>query len=486
VTAQVSRQAAAPPSLDIEREERVELRSVGVDIGSATSHMVFSRIVVEKVGVRYVTVERTTLYESPIILTPYDGPLLIDAASLSRFVDAQFDAAGLQRDDVDTGALILTGVALLRSNSRAIADVFAREAGKMVAVSAGDNMEGVLAAHGSGAIAASSSRPGDLIHVDIGGGTTKIVLCRDGSVIAQAAVDIGARLVATDDRGLISRIEQAGAHLGQAAGQRLELGHALPDAGKAAIAGYLADELFRIVRITGDGRSPLLRGAPLPAFEPAWVSFSGGVSEYLYGREESSYGDLGPFIADAIRSRLTCSGVTLAGHAGPGIRATVLGASQYTVQLSGSTIYVSDANILPLRNVPVVVPPFSMTGLEARSVAQVLRETLAQHDLSDSGQPVAVAYHWEGLATYDRLHEFCQGLAAGLGNAAAGGCPLVLISADDVGGVLGTHLVREDLVRCPVVSVDCVEISTLDFVDIGEHLPGAASVPVVIKSLVFP
>jgi ethanolamine utilization protein EutA len=486
VTAQASRQAAAPPQLDIEREERVELRSVGVDIGSATSHMVFSRIVVEKVGVRYVTVERTALYESPIILTPYDGPELIDSASLARFVDAQFDATGLRRDDVDTGALILTGVALLRSNSRAIAEVFAREAGKMVAVSAGDNMEGVLAAHGSGAIAASSSRPGDLIHVDIGGGTTKIVLCRDGSAIAQVAVDIGARLVATDDHGLISRIEQAGSRIGQAAGQSLKLGQALPDTGKAAIAAYMADELLRIVRIAGDGRSPLLRGAPLPAFEPAWISFSGGVSEYLYGREEGSYGDLGPFIADAIRTRLAGSDVTLAGQAGPGIRATVLGASQYTVQLSGSTIYISDPYVLPLRNVPVVVPPFNMTGLEVRSVAQVLRQTLAQHDLIGSGQPVAVAYHWEGLATYDRLDDFCRGLADGFGDSATASCPLVLISADDVGGLLGKHLVREGLVQCPVVSVDCVEISNLDFVDIGEHLPGAASVPVVIKSLVFP
>src|ERR1700744_550795 len=185
--------------------------SVGVDIGSATWHMGFSKITVEKRGTRYVTVGREALYESPIILTPYNGLDLIDPEALEKYVEAQFEFANLSRDEVDTGALILTGVALDRANSRTIGDGFAREAGKMVAVSAGDNMECVLAAKGPGALAYSEALDGDLLNIDIGGGTAKMVICRSGSPVANVAVDVGARLIVTDDDGVIVRLEQAGA-----------------------------------------------------------------------------------------------------------------------------------------------------------------------------------------------------------------------------------------------------------------------------------
>ena len=92
----------------------------------------------------------------------------------------QYDAAGIERSAVDTGALILTGVALLRDNARAIADLFAEEAGRFVAVSAGDNLEATMAAHGSGAVELSESSRRGVMNIDIGGGTTKVVICRDG------------------------------------------------------------------------------------------------------------------------------------------------------------------------------------------------------------------------------------------------------------------------------------------------------------------
>jgi ethanolamine utilization protein EutA len=483
----VTSNAVVQPEINIESEERVELLSVGVDIGSATSHMVFSKITVEKRGTRYVTVGRDAIYESPIILTPYDGPDLIDAAALAAYVEAQFEAAGLAREDVDTGALILTGVALDRANARSIGDVFAREAGKMVAVSAGDNMECILAARGSGALDRSADSGTDLLHIDIGGGTSKLVLCREGAPVANAAVDVGARLVVTDDDGVIVRAEEAGRRVGRDLGIDVELGQRITDADKTRIAEHLTGQLLAVARVAGDGSSQLLRGPALPVFEPSAVSFSGGVSEYIYQRHAATYGDLGPFLAQAILARLDPARIELADTPTPGIRATVLGASQYTVQLSGSTIWVSQPDSLPVRNVPVCAPPFEMLKLDAQDIADALATALEQFDLLDGTQPVAIGYQWDGLATYGRIDEFCRGIAAGMSRRPRDAeSAFVLVTEDDIGRLIGSHLAAERAGGRAVISIDCVATGAFAYVDIGRPIAGSASVPVVIKSLVFP
>src|SRR5579864_2176324 len=197
------------PTRDMAAEDRLVLTSVGVDIGSSTSHLLFSRLELERRDNRYVTVQRDVIYESDILLTPYRDTTTIDEGELGAFVERQYRAAGIVRDAVDTGALILTGVALLRDNARAIAELFAQEAGKFVAVSAGDNLEATMAAYGSGAVALSETL-GGVMNIDIGGGTTKVVVCRGGHTAELMAIDIGARLIATDAHGVVTRLEPAG------------------------------------------------------------------------------------------------------------------------------------------------------------------------------------------------------------------------------------------------------------------------------------
>ena len=192
-------------------EDEICILSVGVDIGSSTSHLVFSRIVLERLDSRYVVTERETFYQSDILLTPYASEDEIDAEALGAFFEKQYENAMVDPDEIDAGALILTGVAVRRSNARRIGELFARQAGKLVAVSAGDNLETVMAAFGSGAVARSIREGGAVINVDVGGGTSKIAVCRDGGVVAITAVDVGARLVCTDANGTITRIEEAAA-----------------------------------------------------------------------------------------------------------------------------------------------------------------------------------------------------------------------------------------------------------------------------------
>ena len=165
-----------------------------------------------------------------------------------------------------------------------------------------------------------------------------------------------------------------------------------------------------------------------------------------------------------------------------------MGASQYTVQVSGTTIFVEPTSLLPLRNVPVLMPqlPLGDEDLDADRIAAVVRDELKHVDSMPKDQPVALCYRWEGSATFGRLDAFCRGVVAGMAEWTQGGVPLVLVGSGDVGGLIGIHVNEELGLPLPVVSIDGLALQPLDFIDIGELLAASGAVPVVIKSLVFP
>src|SRR5580704_13972563 len=367
-------------------EDELCVLSVGVDIGSSTSHLVFSRIVLERLDSRYVVTERESFYQSDILLTPYSAADTIDAEALGAFLKQQYQDAKVDADEIDTGALILTGVAVRRKNARAIGELFARQAGRMVAVSAGDSLESVMAAYGSGAAARSIRNGAPVMNVDVGGGTAKIAVCADGKVVDVTALDIGARLVVLDEERRIVRLEEAGRRFGTELGLKLETGAVLTTGQAHALAAVMADKLFEAMR----GGAPRAGGADLLRLDPlkfrgaiADVSFSGGVSEYIYGGEAKAFGDLGPELAAELRARLTASERQLA-RPDARIRATVIGASQYTMQVSGSTIFVSPLDTLPLRNVPVIAPDLPLGGdkIDSAAIAAAIDAALKRLDLS--------------------------------------------------------------------------------------------------------
>jgi len=433
---------------------------------------------------------RETFYQSDILLTPYAAEEEIDAAALGAFIERQYQDAKVDPDEIDTGALILTGVAVRRRNARKIGELFARQAGKMVAVSAGDSLETVMAAHGSGAVARSIRDNATVMNVDVGGGTSKIAICADGRVIDLTALDVGARLLCLDPVGRIVRIEEAGRRFGAELGINLELGAQLAPASARALAARMADCLFAAMA----GGSPAADGRTLLRLDPLsqrrtvqQLTFSGGVAEYIYGREAQAYGDLGVLLAQEIRARVEGWGPKL-DRASEGIRATVIGASQYTTQVSGSTIYVAPLEALPLRNVPVIAPAFALDHdeIDSAAVAAEIKALLKRLDLGEAGTPVAVFVPWRGSATFRRLDAFCQGLTDGLAAILADGHPLVLAGDGDVGGLMGIHLREEMQLDNAIVSVDGLDLKEFDYIDIGTMLPNSGAVPVVIKSLIFP
>jgi ethanolamine utilization protein EutA len=471
-------------------EDEICILSVGVDIGSSTSHLVFSRIVLERLDSRYVVSERETFFQSDILLTPFSAEDTIDADALGAFIKRQYADAQVDPDEIDTGALILTGVAVRRRNARRIGELFAGQAGKLVAVSAGDSLESVMAAYGSGAVARSIRDQTTVMNVDVGGGTSKIAVCADGKVVAVTAIDVGARLICLDEAGRITRIEVAGEKFAAELGIRAELGARLDATAMRALAQLMADRLFEAMR----GRSPSVAETKLLRLdhlsyrgEISEITFSGGVAEYIYGRETNTFGDLGALLAAEIRNRAQGLGLRLE-KPSEGIRATVIGASQYTTQVSGSTIFVAPLEALPLRNVPVIAPDLALgqETIDSAAIAASIAQTLNRLDLASGRDPVAVFVPWQGSATFHRLDALCRGLIDGLAQILARGHPLVLAGDGDVGGLLGIHLREEIRLKNPIVSVDGLDLKEFDYIDIGTMLESSGAVPVVIKSLVFP
>ena len=364
------------------------------------------------------------------------------------------------------------------------------EEDEIVLLSAGDSLETVMAAYGSGAVARSIRERASVMNVDVGGGTSKIAVCADGRVIDLTALDVGARLVCFDAERRITRLEEAGRRFAAELGLTLAPGAPLPPDAAQALAARMADCLVEAMhgRSPKVGASSMLRLDPLSARgTPDVITFSGGVAEYIYGRERDSFGDLGPLLAAEILRRVERMGARIE-PSSEGIRATVIGASQYTTQVSGSTIYVAPLDVLPLRNVPVIAPALALDRevIDDAALAQSIRDALKRMELDTAEAPVALFVPWRGSATFHRLDAFCRGVVAGLSAKLERGLPLVLAGDGDVGGLIGIHLREEMKLPSPIVSIDGLELKDFDFIDIGTILESSGAVPVVIKSLVFP
>ena len=474
-------------------QEHIELVTVGIDIGSSTSHLIFAKVHLQRrtqgLSSRYEVIKREILWQSPIRFTPFLGNGLIDADSLNGFIEHAYFDAGLHKHDVDSGAVILTGEAIKRSNAKAIDELFAQQAGKFVCATAGHRLECVLAAHGSGAVERSKRLRKKVLHVDIGGGTTKFALIDAGKIVSIAACAVGGRLMATDGDGHWTRCDES--ILAVVDDLKIQFHHVseLKDAEREMIVERLAAVLVAMVsRASSDPLTEqLLLTEPLlwPVI-PEEMSFSGGVSEFIYGRQTEPLGDLAFDLASKLIKKIRANSdlpeVVEVQH---GIRATVIGASQFTVQVSGKTIFTDSLDFLPLRNVPVVHPniDLSLEDIDVDVIAAEIVSACLMRDIDRDSQ-VALSFAWKGDPSYQRLKAIADAIDLAL-------CrpdriaPLVIVIDGDVGRLLGRILNQELNKGKYVLSLDGVVLSDLDFIDVGEliHPPGV--IPLVIKSLVF-
>jgi ethanolamine utilization protein EutA len=470
----------------------LRLTSVGIDIGSSTSHLMFSKLVMRRrsteMSSEFEVVFRQVLYRSPILLTPYSDPDTIDTENLGAFVKKSYEEAGFVHDDIDTGAVICTGEAVRKHNSDSIIHMLAEAGGKFVCATAGPNLEAILGAHGSGA-AARSFKINAGMNVDMGGGTTKIAIVQQGRVVETMAINVGARLIAWDENNVIRRVENAGHVIGSNLGMDIKLGDSLTDGQKEQLAEQLADILFEA--LTRSEYSPLstqmLVSGPLKFEGPIdEIGFSGGVAEYVYDYDSQDYGDLGPMLGAAVRKRLPALGMPVSGSA-ERIRATVIGASQYTVQVSSSTVYYSKVELLPqldLQVVPAYLPE-NPNDLTREAVSKAIAEGFERLDIApdEIGRQIAVALIGPVIPTYDSIKAICDALAEAL--KPLSDWPWTIILSADVAGLVGSMLKRELKVEPEVIVVDGINVGEFNFVDLGQPIESVEAIPVVVKSLVF-
>jgi ethanolamine utilization protein EutA len=460
------------------------LTSVGIDIGSSTSHLMFSRLLIGYPSLlqrKPIVVERDVLARSRILLTPFSGDWNIEAGPLRALVDATFEEAGLTREQIDTGAVIITGEAARRDNAAKIAELFADETGKFVCATAGPTLETIMAAHGSGAVLTSREQGLTLLNIDVGGGTTKISVIEEGRIRATTAVNIGARLVAHDGAETIIRLEKAGRRFLAALEKNIDFGAKVSDELRRLLAARMAQVLFDAV---AEGKQPwddFYVGAPLGALPKIdGILFSGGVSEYIYGREARGFGDLGLHLGQEIRKQADLRGFNIL-DAGEGIRATVIGASQYTVQLSGETIFIPEAMRLPVRNLRVFVVHIDWEAGVAQRAEASVKKILGQRDVEVRGSPFVLAFSTPPFVGYGAVQELAKGIDRALAVLTADDRPSALVFVQNVGQVVGGMLSAKWNMPC----IDEVSLTELDFIDVGEVVAGEGFVPVVIKSLAF-
>ncbi|MBM2804092.1 MAG: hypothetical protein HW419_1985 [Deltaproteobacteria bacterium] len=480
------------------RSERITLNSVGIDIGSSTSHLIFSRLTLRRQGValssRFVVVNREIIHESPILLTPYIDKTTIDTNKLGDFIHEAYRNAALTPEDIDTGAIIVTGEAVKKKNAEAIAALFSAEGGKFICATAGHNLESMLAAYGSGAVHMTYHEGGDftVMNVDVGGGTSKVAIVQGGKVIDTCAVEVGARLIAMDENGVINRLEDTALKIAKMAGiDGLKLGATMTDDHKEKFSQTLCDSLFQVLergKLSPDVENLLLT-PNLDFTEPIHaVMFSGGVSEFIYGYEKRHLGDLGVQLGKKIRARANQlgGGKIALRPAEVRIRATVIGASQYTVQVSGNTIYLSHPELLPLRNQLVVTPHFDQKeSISAAEIKESVERALQRFDAQDVERSVALAISWELGPSYPLIRILAEGLVGAMKGHIDNGQPLVLVFDADIAKLMGNIIERELIPGAGIISIDGIDLKDFDFIDIGQELPDAKAVPVVIKSLIF-
>ncbi|MEP1217580.1 MAG: ethanolamine ammonia-lyase reactivating factor EutA [Marinobacter sp.] len=475
---------------EIEGLEMFTLTSVGIDIGSSTTHLVFSRLTLRResgnYSGRFKVTERELLYRSSILLTPYVSATRIDIEQVKTFIREAYQEAGLERDDIDTGVVVITGEALKKENAQPIANFFASDSGKFICASAGPHHEALLAAYGCGAVDLSNHHQATVLNVDMGGGTTKLSLIDRGTVTGTASLSIGARLVAFDQQHRLTRIEEAGRRLLAECGHELELGQAITEEQQGELGRLMAQTLISVLK--GEEISEL--AASLMVTEPVrgfpgldridHIVFSGGVSEHIHGKAQASFGDLGTILGAELSAFLDTLPDGKLKLPVQGIRATVIGAGEYTIQASGNTSYISEHHQLPAYALKVV--PIALR--EGCPFAEALQNALIKFDLHGLTAGLALAFSIDGTLNYGVLRELANAIARVAKMAPH--VPLYLLLEQDVAKSLGGVLEEELKIPNTLVAIDGISVGDLDYIDIGAPMGFTEIIPVTVKSLLFP
>lgn len=475
--------------------EAEQMISAGIDIGTSTTKLIISRFsLLNTAGSSHVPrieiVDKEIIHKSPIYRTPLMQGDAIDIAAVFALVRAEYERAGIQERDVETGAVIITGESATKRNAEEMVRRLSDEAGEFLVAAAGPDLEGVIAAKGSGAYEHSKRSGRTVANIDIGGGTANIAVYQAGVCKGTCTLHIGGRLIEYE-QGRIKKISAPVQQLLARKGWRLTAGETASSPVIRQVAEAMAETLSRILTgVVAPDDEPLLLG-----HAPNWQSpvedlmFSGGVSECMYhlepqdsGMQHTLYEDMGTQLAETLRSHPALRRWRWI-EPQETVRATVLGAGTQTTEISGATIQVN-RQTLPLKNVPV-----HQISLEQET--QGMREKVLQgmavaselYDPQREGQNFAVYLSDMPYVRFRDIQEVAASLLEGLGQRPHTAQPLVVVTERDVAKVLGQSLLAMEAKR-DILCIDQIRVDNGDYLDIGRMLHSGV-VPVVVKTLAF-
>lgn len=469
--------------------DEIELTSVGVDVGSSTSHLVFSKLTLQKdmksSSRRFVIKKRDIIYEGNIIDTPLVDRYNIDVDAISSFFLEEYDNAGINPLDVDTGAVIVTGETAKKQNAAAIVASLSEDAGKFVSATAGPNFESLIAALGSGMTARSAETGKTILNVDIGGGTSNIAISKNGKVVSTACVSVGGRLVGFNGKS-VQRIDDPARIVMDDLEMSYQLGDYVPEHDLEKIAAKFASILVEVMinPQRSDLAKKLMMTTDLDFSIPIdEISFSGGVSELIYG-DQGNYNDIGQYLANQIVALKDQLGVPVYEPENK-IRATVIGAGAYSLSISGSTSFLDQNIEFPVRNVPIIEVDVKRELLGNEHVIDEVKKSFERFDIIEGESCVGLYFQDPVRASYKELKVFAHAIARALPNSVNNRVPVILIFERDIANSVGNVIRREGTINEKLLTLDELDLKEGDWIDIGAPLVNGQVFPVTVKSLVF-
>jgi ethanolamine utilization protein EutA len=471
------------------------LLSVGIDVGTTTTQIVFSRLNLSDVArpgqiPRMAITNREVLYRSPIVFTPLADRETVDAVKLNEIVRREYAAAGMDPAKVETGAVIITGETAKKKNADEIIRALSGLAGEFVVSVAGPHVESLISGRGSGAAQYAQAHYTTVTNVDIGGGSANSVTFRSGNFLAAAAMNYGGRILEVEHAtGKIRHIAEPAKLILADCGLNLNPGDIPSLANLRRFTDRMADMTVELVE---GSSSPLAQKLYLTPPTPvsgkgSVLMFSGGIGHYYYKpltlnnlSDVTLHDDVGPLLAESLRQHPALSAYEVQPPAET-LRATVLGASTQTVTLSGSTIW-AEKEILPLRNVPVIRPTLE-AELNPEKVAVAITEAVRRWDVNLTTDHFAVALDLNRALDYNALLQLATGLSE-FSKSLPTEKPLVVIIERDYAQALG-QTVKGLMPQRSLLVIDQVGLLEGDYIDVGTPLMDGRVVPLSVKTLVF-
>ena len=472
-----------------------DILSVGIDIGTSTTQVIFSRIVMENMAgffaVPHISiVDKEVIYKSDIYMTPLVNSYLIDGNKVRDIVAAEFDKAGFTPQDTQTGAVIITGESARKENSALVLEKLSDFAGEFVVSTAGPDLESVIAGKGSGAQSYSEENACVAVNLDIGGGTTNIVVFSEGKVIAKGCADVGGRLVKLNDDYTVTYVSPTAQMISDKHGLSLTVGEKTND----EVLKMLCSEMVSLIEqmlgiyeksdifnsVVTNGSSELIITKPIKA-----VCFSGGVADCIYktGFDKIQFGDIGVFLGSAFRQSRLYGDFRLI-NPKETIRATVVGAGTYTISISGSTITYSD-NILPLKNVPVLKLDSDEQSRVFKGDKVFLKEKIIWFNSQNDSQRLILGLNGIRNPSYSQINILAETIGSVLDELLPMDEPMLIVVECDIAKALGQAIRRIYSNKREIISIDSISVEDGDFVDLGRPLMDGLVIPVVVKTLIF-